>query len=179
MPESMGSKVVNKKIVECLITELRRGLELLAGLDAELYAKPIDGSSVGAHFRHNFDFASAIIDGFRTGRIDYCDRERDTRIEKDAKHAVRVFESLISDLENLEFGNDEPEILIRSEVHEQAWLPSSASRELEFVHSHTVHHYALIAAKLSRVGVDVAPEFGVAPSTLRFWRSLKSDTKAA
>ena len=36
-----------------------------------------------------------------------------------------------------------------SEIESGNWLPSSIAREVEFVHSHTVHHHALIAEKLS------------------------------
>jgi hypothetical protein len=42
-------------------------------------------------------------------------------------------------------------------------------RELQFLLSHTVHHYALMALILRLQGFNPAAEFGVAPSTLQHW----------
>jgi hypothetical protein len=49
-----------------------------------------------------------------------------------------------------------------------AWTASSASRELQFLISHTVHHYAIIRMILTVGGREVTPEFGISPSTLRY-----------
>jgi hypothetical protein len=48
------------------------------------------------------------------------------------------------------------------------------TRELQFLASHTVHHYALIAHLARDRGVGVAPEFGVAPATLDYWASQET-----
>src|ERR1043166_5979436 len=53
------------------------------------------------------------------------------------------------------------------------WRPSSAGRELQFLCSHTVHHYALIKLLLDGSGVDLGAEFGVAPSTLAYQRAAR------
>ena len=61
-------------------------------------------------------------------------------------------------------GRDEPD-----------WCRSSLLRELQFLLSHTIHHYALIASLLERRGVRVRDElsgFGVAASTLEHWASF-------
>jgi hypothetical protein len=49
---------------------------------------------------------------------------------------------------------------------EADWSQSSLKRELQFLVSHTVHHYALIKELLRRTGFDAGTEFGVAPSTI-------------
>ena len=41
-------------------------------------------------------------------------------------------------------------------------------RELLFLISHTVHHFALIAFMLRSFGIEPGDKFGVAPSTLRY-----------
>ncbi|MBK7948380.1 MAG: hypothetical protein IPK00_06475 [Deltaproteobacteria bacterium] len=46
------------------------------------------------------------------------------------------------------------------------WVASTLSRELHFVASHTVHHFALIRLTLARCGRSTPAEFGVSPSTL-------------
>ena len=50
--------------------------------------------------------------------------------------------------------------------------PSTVRRELIFLVSHTVHHYALIAVMLRHQAVGLPADFGVAPSTLRHQRRL-------
>jgi hypothetical protein len=52
----------------------------------------------------------------------------------------------------------------------QSWCSSSVVRELEFLQSHTVHHYSLIAILLRLQGIEPEEDFGVAPSTLEYWR---------
>ncbi|MEK6687797.1 MAG: hypothetical protein AABZ01_04975, partial [Gemmatimonadota bacterium] len=42
---------------------------------------------------------------------------------------------------------------------------SSLGRELLFLLSHTVHHFAVIRLLLQRQGTDSDPRLGVAPST--------------
>jgi hypothetical protein len=49
--------------------------------------------------------------------------------------------------------------------------PSSDTREMQYLLSHTVHHFALIAVIAGLVGVSVPSDFGVAPSTLKHRKS--------
>lgn len=44
-------------------------------------------------------------------------------------------------------------------------------RELQFLLSHTVHHFALIATLLERFEIGVPEDFGIAPSTLKYWQA--------
>ena len=48
------------------------------------------------------------------------------------------------------------------------WSQSSAPRELQFLISHTVHHFALIKVALRDGPRSVGDDFGVAPSTLSY-----------
>ncbi len=50
---------------------------------------------------------------------------------------------------------------------------SSITRELDFLLSHTIHHYAIIAVLCRLQNVEVEPDFGVAPSTLRYQSTSK------
>lgn len=64
------------------------------------------------------------------------------------------------------------DLLVRSEgvygeESQRGWVLSTLERELQFLASHTVHHYALIALTLRAQGVTVGTDFGMAPSTLR------------
>jgi hypothetical protein len=55
------------------------------------------------------------------------------------------------------------------------FMQSSASRELQVLSSHTVHHFALIAMTLRMHGVEMDPGFGMAPSTLRYLASRNAE----
>jgi len=53
------------------------------------------------------------------------------------------------------------------------WRRPTTLRELQFLFSHTIHHYALIANLLVMQGVEIGRDhsgFGVAPSTLEYWK---------
>ena len=50
---------------------------------------------------------------------------------------------------------------------------SSVARELDFLQSHTIHHYAIIAMLCRLQNVVVEQGFGVAPSTLRYQLTSK------
>ncbi|MEQ1765522.1 MAG: hypothetical protein ABL984_20505, partial [Pyrinomonadaceae bacterium] len=91
------------------------------------------------------------------------------RVEADREYACARFARLIDRLSHLEERFLGRSVLVRSEIDNAVWLPSSVAREVEFVHSHTVHHHALIAEKLARCGIKITTDFGVAPSTLKHW----------
>jgi hypothetical protein len=143
--------------------EFARAARLIATLNDRIYAK------VGGHFRHNLDFANSFLNGLAGGMIDYHRRERDPRVESDRRYAIERVLLLTRRLRNLSV--TETELFVSSEIEPGVRHRSSVARELEFLHSHTVHHHALIAEKLRSAGVKLSADFGVAPSTLEFWKS--------
>ena len=159
-----------RKLLEGICDEFDRAIVLIESLEDEVYVGALsDKGSTGAHFRHNVDTANNLLDGIEAGTIDYGKRERDVRVEKSRQFAAERIEGLISRLKKLPSGILESMVAVRSEIDPGVSHLSSVARELEFVHSHTVHHHAMIAEKLRAIGVDVPSDFGVAPSTLRFW----------
>jgi hypothetical protein len=157
-------------LTKVLIDELTRGARLIEQLFDSVYCRKANGTgSIGGHFRHNLDFMHSFLNGIRVGKIDYNRRERDVRTEEDRHYAVERFALAIRRLGSLEPDFLQRKVLIRSELDAEIWHESSVARELEFLHSHTVHHHALIAEKLAFFGVKVTGNFGVAPSTLKFW----------
>ncbi len=159
------------------IAILRQGVKLINEIDEELYVTPeAEGKAcVGSHFRHNLDFVLNFLRGLASGKIDYNRRERDLRVEEDRRYAISRFDFVIEELCNLPVDIGCKKVSVRleespdnPEISEQ-WCDSSVLRELEFLHSHTLHHYALIADKLALLGFNVGKGFGVAPSTLQYW----------
>lgn len=164
----------SRLILSC-IDLLEEGMRLIEGLVDDVYARPnvlSPRGSVGAHVRHCLDFYSGFLNGLESGRIDYNCRQRDVLIETDRHHAIHSIRQLIAELrEILPIFRIAP-ILVSTEdgSDRDSWCGSSLVRELEFLRSHTIHHYSLIAMLLRFEAVEPGEEFGVAPSTLRYWQ---------
>ncbi len=158
-------------LLEGIISEFGRASALIDALEDSKYLHGSERSqSIGTHFRHNVDFASNFLQGSETGKIDYTLRERNLRIEQDRRFAIECIDGLVRRFRDLPIEKLETPVLLRSELDDTIWHSSSLGRELEFIHSHTVHHHALIAQKLKALGIEVPFDFGVAASTLKFWK---------
>lgn len=176
----MFSKNEKNELLMSAVAVLRQGARLLAAIDDADYRFSETGvrGRIGAHFRHCLDFYQSFLAGARAGRIDYAARARDAEIEENRDYAVACCELVIEELEAFSIKNANQPLMVRAEdTFEEIWFPSSVARELEFVRSHTVHHFALIAFKLALRGVAVGAEFGVAPSTLKFWNAQSAAAK--
>jgi uncharacterized damage-inducible protein DinB len=160
--------------VEGNLIVLKQAVDVLTRLDDETYAawSPSPGGSpVGVHFRHVFDHYQAFLTGLATGEIDYDARERRGPLERDRQLAVATALGFETDLSRLPANlADRPiRITLRSVAGDDTgpdWSQSSLRRELQFLVSHSVHHYALIRELLRQSGFDAGEGFGVAPSTL-------------
>lgn len=148
---------------------LKQGEALLQRLrnDAYTHCLPsVFGSSIGAHIRHNLDHYACFLAGLPGGRIDYTARPRDRRVETERAHALAEFARISRALECLELPGCA--LRVRNESKpDSTSAPSSMARELEFLMSHSVHHYAIVAILCRLQGIAVEDGFGVAPSTLR------------
>lgn len=157
-------------LMPAIVEEFARGARLIERIEDDIYRRKANGTgSIGGHFRHNLDFASSFLNGIERGKIDYNHRERDVRTEAERLYAIERIIQTNDRFRALPPDFSKRKVLIRSEIHPEVWHESSAARELEFLHSHTVHHHALIAEKLALFGLTVTANFGVAPSTLKFW----------
>ena|ERR1044072_7647036 len=156
---------------------LQQGRELLDHLSDEIYSQtmpPIFNFGIGSHFRHLLDFHTAFLNGLKIGCIDYDTRERDETLEKDRRRTLAKIDWLIADLRALELTDKDLPLLVRLEdeaCEASTWSQSTLLREVQFLQSHTVHHYAMIALMLKLQGVAVNENFGVAISTLKQWRA--------
>jgi uncharacterized damage-inducible protein DinB len=161
---------------------LRQGIELISAIDDETYSKanaPLTKSGVGSHFRHCIDFYSRFAAGIQSGRINYDRRERNGEVEASRLSALEKIEAIIEQLRNLAPEDGKREVEVISESSDEAnWSRSSIKRELQFLLSHTIHHYAIVAASLRMKGIEPGEEFGVALSTLRHWKEQAASVKA-
>jgi len=161
---------------------LRQGIELLAGLSAESYARRTPAcfnSSAGGHLRHVIEHYLSFLQGTETGEIDYEARARDPLIEIDPAYAAAQLEAIGDRLERL---SADRALRVRAEcapTDTTTWGGSSVMRELEFLMSHTIHHYALIGVICQLGGYTLPKDFGMAPSTLRYLQMQASGSVCA
>ena len=158
-------------------------IDLIGKLAPENYSKSLNlfnGSSLGQHFRHIFDFYQCLIGGSIEGRIDYAKRERDLRIETEPDFAIQIFRDIGAKIETLEV---EKSIDVLADFsadlnEERPVVHSSLARELMYAYDHAVHHLAMIKMGLKAVSPQVCLDenMGVAPSTIKHWNSSKRET---
>ena len=167
-----------KEKIEENISALQQGIDLLVDIDDATYRKKVEiafGGTLGGHVRHNLDHYLNFLDGVETGEIDYESRQRDHSIESDRQYAIERSREICSRLGALAESGRDRELRIRMEGENAdkrtRWAMSSVSRELEFLLSHTIHHYALASIMCRLSGVNPSRDFGVAPSTLRHRRN--------
>ena len=151
---------------------LQQGARLLRRIDDQIYRchlETMNVNTVGAHVRHNLDHYLSFIVGLGSGIIDYEAREREKVFEIDRQAALAATEAICGHLVDLTESPCAKSLRICCNS-DQGTLhaTSSITRELDFLLSHTIHHYAIIAVLCRLQNVEVEPDFGVAPSTLRY-----------
>lgn len=158
---------------------LQQGIELLRRHDERTFCAADAasyGSGIGAHFRHVLDHYRSFLEGVKCGLIDYDNRVRDTDVEKVREAAIDALESVKHDLEATPVDVELPlrvSVCASTSESEALHSGSTAGRELQFLVSHTVHHYALIAIASRMHGIYPSEEFGVAPSTLKYLNAVR------
>lgn len=155
---------------------IEQGVRLLGVVPAEVFAARSTttlGASIGGHLRHNLDHYACFLRGLPAGRIDYDERERAPDIETDPVAASAALARAAVGLSELPEAALDREIDVRMDTGEsetRPWTRSTVRRELQFLLSHTVHHYALIAMICHLFAQAVDEDFGVAPSTIKYRR---------
>ncbi|MBK9491560.1 MAG: DinB family protein [Haliscomenobacter sp.] len=149
--------------------------DILIDIESNLYKMPLgiyNGSSIGQHFRHIYDFFRCLVYGAQENVVDYASRERDLQIEQDPRFALAAFHRELDYLLTLD---EQMPLSVRADFSTQSDVgrpeyPSSVGRELMFVHDHAVHHLAMIKIGLQNEAPDLLKDknFGVAPSTIKF-----------
>lgn len=188
-----------EQIIRGNIEALDQGIELVGNVTDEQYTKivtPYASSSMGAHFRHILDMFHALKNSYQTATsvvntdaltvVDYDYRRRGAAVEdqrtvaldelKEIKSWMRVLGKNLST-----FGN--VGVRIKTEVTLQdtqsVELDSSIFRELIFISSHAVHHYALITVIAKLQNISVNDSIGLAPATVSYLRDLNKPDLAA
>lgn len=149
---------------------LAEGLAILGSLNSDNYTKdlrPTFQASIGAHFRHLIEHYQCFFDQLTGLKINYECRPRQAQLELDLPQAKSALEQLVKSFScfPLKQANIECQ-LVDSQCDDE--VLSSIGRELLFLQAHTVHHYAIIAAMMRSLDLEVPSDFGVAISTQRY-----------
>jgi hypothetical protein len=155
---------------------LEQALALVAahgGPGQPRYAGP-----VGAHLRHVVEHHEALLFPAHTGMVDYDARPRDAALEASPQRAHRRMLALHHALADLSAERLVEPVLVRGQgglAGEFGFqVPSTLGRELAFVASHAVHHFALLAGHCQQHGIATPEGFGKAPATRAHERASRA-----
>jgi hypothetical protein len=136
--------------------------------------RPRYAGPVGSHLRHLIEHWEALVFALQPGWVDYDARPRDAALETDPALAQARLMALRTQLECWDDAQLSTPVQVRglcgAEGEFAFEVTSSLGRELAFVASHAVHHFAWLRLHGLQAGVADGPGFGKAPATLAFER---------
>ena len=166
----------SKELVDENIYPLNQLSDLLLLMPCTLYQQLFETQSVGKHVRHVLEHYQTLLaglkDSVKKNTIDYEQRDRQAALEEDTSVAAQAVDKLRNELQALANQPVDIPIVVNYSVDPSGnnlILPSSLGRELAFLMSHTVHHMALIRLLCESMNIALSSDFGVHPSTRRYW----------
>ena len=177
-----------------IIEQAKQYLNSVSNKDFTDIISPNFMSSAGSHMRHIIDHYLALMSGLKNDLIDYDVRVRGSEIESSPQLAMEKLEEIAFWIKSLSADELNKTITLSTEVSvinkNVQQVKTSVVRELVFVGSHAVHHYAMIAlitfaqqslsqqkllqennVQKSTKKTDSLPQgFGLAPATATFLR---------
>ena len=149
------------------IKTLREGEQLLDSIDQEQFVRstaPVFHSTIGAHFRHLLEHFVCFFEQHSSGKVLYDSRRRDQSLEESYVCCRAGLQDVIDKLGGFANSQVNQEILVQ-DSGSTGLVSSTTARELLFLQSHCLHHFAIVGAISRAVGADPAANFGVAIST--------------
>lgn len=159
-------------LVEANLHYLAQAERLLAQLNDSAFGQPSESfyqSTIGGHLRHCLDHYDSFLNGLAKGKVDYDERMRLPALETETTSAAAKIAEICTRMKELLMHPSPEELSVKMNcgLEATAWQPSSLGRELQFLVSHTVHHFAMIGGICRELGIEIETHFGVAPSTIR------------
>lgn len=147
--------------------------QLIISLSKEQYtfkSRLLSGAAIGQHVRHILEFYTCLMNGVKTGTVNYDRRERNSELETDISCAIHRMDEICNSIGSI--GNSEELILegnFSSSKQKPVKIKTSFNRELAYCLEHSIHHQALIRIGLIEQGIEnlITPGFGLAPATIR------------
>lgn len=137
------------------------------------YAQPLEvfnGSTLGKHFRHIYEFFSCLTEHPGCKEIDYASRKRDALIEIDKTHVSLKFNELKGMLSLLD---ESQSVSVFADFElpngERPKVNTTIGRELMYAYDHAVHHLAIVKIGLKSLdsSLPIDEKMGVAASTIQ------------
>lgn len=160
---------------------LEQALAMVQRLQKEAVATFRYEQAVGPHVRHIIEHYTALFTALDTHNIcvDYDARDRDMRLQNEPPVTLTKLHELATRMQGLAYtsvGALELDTALSTRLKAgntgeiEVTVPTTLGRELLFLSSHTVHHFALLAHYCKVAGVDLGNDFGKAPATVAFER---------
>ena len=166
----------NSALIAAVCASLQEAIDAATTVTPAQFAQrhpEVDADSIGAHLRHHIEHLELLFAGAASGTVNYDARCRDPEVERDPAVAVARCQAMIARLERLDTSDlAQPLRLVQqtdANSGTEVELQTTLGRELLFMHSHAVHHHAIIAILLRAFGQRMNDQFGVMPSTT-VWR---------
>lgn len=161
-----------QKLIDFNCRVLDQALQVIAAHEA--HPDAAFAAHSGPHLRHVIEHYEAFADHVATRSVDYDSRERDRAVERHCAVARERVIRLQAQLRELPATTLEDPIAVHLRggvAGEDNFVSfSTVARELLFISSHAVHHYALIHMHCQQQGIDLGSDFGKAPSTVHHER---------
>jgi len=164
--------MTSTKSSEYIIEQIQTIIKQIKDVD---YSRPLElfnGSSVGQHCRHIYDFYACVVSAAQSGQLDYAKRERSPSIETNMDMALSSFYRLQDQINELD---ETTSLAVQTDFQNEQLqqlkqiVQSSVGRELMYAYDHAIHHLAIvkIGLKENMPYITLNDKVGVAPSTLR------------
>jgi hypothetical protein len=133
-------------------------------------AETLSKSTVGQHLRHTLEFFMCLESGFEKGIINYDKRAHDKLIESDKFLALAAIGRITQFVNQLNDRTLKLEVGYDLEKETFITIDTTATRELVYNIEHAVHHMAIMKIGIKEIApyIQLAPDFGIAASTIRY-----------
>ncbi|ELY2017921.1 DinB family protein, partial [Flavobacterium psychrophilum] len=120
---------------------------------------------IGEHSRHIIEMFQCLLNSYKSGLLNYDDRQRNNLIQTDTNFAIQTIENIINSIER-----ENKNIALNQMLYEnQVSIQTNYFRELLYNLEHCIHHQALIKVAVFQLeNIKVTENFGIAPSTIEY-----------
>lgn len=135
--------------------------------------------TTGAHLRHVIEHYEALVFPARAAQVDYDSRPRERELEVNpalARARLLALHATLGSWDETRLDTPLRVPGLGGEAGEFRFsVLSSIGRELAFVASHTVHHFALLLTHCQQLHISLPADFGKAPATVAHETALRAD----
>lgn len=161
-----------------ILDQLANLLHQVKPSDFSRPSEALSNSTIGQHIRHTLEFFICFEEGYRRGVVNYDKRAHDKLIESDKTIALNTIRRITSFVEQLP-ENKPLRLEVGYDHHQDQFVSveTNATRELVYNIEHAVHHMAIMKIGVREVApyVEIAADFGVAASTVRYKEGALSE----